>query len=277
MPALKEPQFFSYLGENFSPHPEHIRKDPWNLEDYCLLFRGAAPGQTIGEASTSYLYRFQETIGNIRAIYGRDAKKIKILGILRNPVERAWSIYSLKKQGGGWKKDFFSVIKDFEKHGNRFQYWNFIHSGRYAEQVRAFQNFFPDTKFFLFDELKGDPARVVQECLMFLGVHPPSIPSNIGTSYNFSGVPRSRLVDPLYRLVFHKSRMKNSLKPLVPGSVRSFLKYHLGRLISEKQAMPDAARSYLGGVFSKDIRALSELMPSDEQKQILNRWLEGIV
>jgi len=125
MPSLKEPQFFSYLGEKCSPHPPEIRSTPWNLEDYVRLFKHARPGQIIGEASTSYLYIYQRTQKNIMAIYGEQVTNLKIIGILRNPIERAWSIYTLKKQGGGWKKDFFTIAREFEIEGSQYQYYNF--------------------------------------------------------------------------------------------------------------------------------------------------------
>ena len=63
MPEFKEPHFFSFLGKE-SPHPG--RRQPWNVADYSELISPADPGQLLGEASTSYLYYFDESIGNIK-------------------------------------------------------------------------------------------------------------------------------------------------------------------------------------------------------------------
>lgn len=276
MPNLKEPQFFSYYGETYSPHPPHIRAEPWNLIDYCKLFQGAKPGQVIGEASTSYLYRYHETVENIRLIYGSNAKNIKIIGVLRNPIERAWSIYMLKRQGGDWDQPFFSIAKEFQKSENRSQYYNFIESGKYSKQVSYFQNFFPKTKFFLFEEFTMNPSRVVKEILSFLDIKNLLIPSNVGKVYNYSGVPLSKAIAPIYNFLFQKNKIKKALKPLMPEKYRIAIKAAIGKMISKKKMIPDYEKAYLSSVFLEDIKMLSNVIKNSRQKAIIEKWLDSI-
>lgn len=273
MPALKEPQFFSYFGQPVSPHPPRIRRDPWNLEDYLKLFEDAPAGRIIGEASTTYIYMYERAIPAIEAVYGERAQDVRMIGILRNPIDRAWSLYALKKQGGDWPEDFLTIARRFEEEGNRYQYYNFLASGSYSAQVEAFRRRFPHTKFFLFEELKRDPERVVRTCLQFIGVEDLSAPTRTETVYNYSGVPRNRIVAPIHRFLFGRSRLKEALKVFLPEELRMEAKRRLGNNISKKIPMPSAAREYLHQRYAKDIERLAELFSNDCQKEIIRSWL----
>ena len=273
MPSLKEPQFFSYYGDQFSPHPPEIRKNPWTLADYARLFIPAENGQIIGEASTSYIYIYPGTLDNIKKIYGRLFLKLKIIGVLRNPIDRAWSIYSLKRQGGTWKKDFSYYAEQFEREGNKYQYYNFLASGLYNEQVKAYQETFPSTKFILFDELKKDPERVVKECLEFIGTKEIYIPREVGTVYNYSGIPKNKFFDIFHRLLFRRSPVKNRLKRIIPENIRFEVKRRLGSYISKKEQMPLETRRYLTEKFKEDLFQLTDLLKDERQRTIIKRWI----
>lgn len=273
MPSLKEPQFFSYLGEPVSPHPPEIRSKPWNIDDYEQLFERAHPGQIIGEASTSYLYVYPRTQKNIKTIYGEQAKTLKIIGVLRNPVDRAWSIYTLKRQGGDWTEDFLTIAKKFEAEGNLYQYYNFFASGLYFEQVKAYQDMFPLTKFFMFEELVAEPERVVRECLQLVGVKDTSVPSNVGRVYNLSGVARNSAVAPIYRFLFGRNRLKGSLKEILPRGIRAEIKRKLGAQLIKKAEMPLEVKEYLLPKYEEDLRQLAKLFQNEHQRKIVEGWL----
>jgi hypothetical protein len=274
LPSLKEPQFFSYLGEAISPHPPEIRSKPWNLEDYVKLFEPARQKQVIGEASTSYLYIYPRTQKNITAIYGDRATKLKIIGVLRNPIDRAWSIYTLKRQGGAWKRDFLTIAKEFEAAGNQYQYYNFLASGLFSQQVKSYLNMFPLTKFFLFEELISEPAHVVRECLRLVEVRDLSLSFGVGKVYNFSGVARNKAVAPIYRFLFERNRLKSSLKGLVPQVIREEIKRRLGSRVIKKEPVPCEVKEYLLPKFENDLRQLADLLQNDRQRRIIEDWLK---
>lgn len=273
MPSLKEPQFFSYFGQPVSPHPPEIKKTPWNIEDYVQLFKPARPDQIIGESSTSYIYMYPKAIENIRKMYRDHCEELKIIGVLRNPVDRAWSIYSLKKQGGDWKDDFLSYAERFETEGNRFQYYNFLASGLYSQQVKAYLDMFPYTKFILFDDLVHDPECIVKECLKFIGAKEVSIPPEVGRVYNYSGIPRNRVLEPVYRLLFSRYSAKNSLKRFIPEKIRIEAKRWLGSRLSKKNTFPPEIRKYLAEKFKDDLLQLADLFEEEHQKNIIKGWI----
>jgi len=95
MSKLKEPHFFSKECKNLpfrGPKDESLGSTKYmNLtwEDYQNLFKGAITYKAVGEASADYLYYFKCSIKNIKKYLGNP----KIIIILRNPIERAFSAY----------------------------------------------------------------------------------------------------------------------------------------------------------------------------------------
>ncbi len=273
MPSLKEPNFFSFLGETFSPHPKEIREEPWNLTDYLALFNFAKNDQIVGEASASYLYYFDKTIKNIGNIYGEQADNLKIIGVLRNPIDRAWSLYMLKKQGGGWKKDFLTIAKEFEGKSKKDQYFNFLESGLYSKQLKAYRDVFPCTKFFLFEEFTTEPQRVVKDILEFIGVNNNDPPITVGKVYNRSGTPRNKLYSPLFNFLFGHNWLKSKLKGIVPESIRFEIKTSVGSLLLKKPEIPKGVKDYLYDWYKKDLDRLIDYFPEEKQKQIIYDWI----
>ena len=92
MPDLKEPFYLSFVDEIPEFTGLHfLRERMWTTRDYAELFAEAGDGQLLGEASTSYLYMYEKTIANIQQVYGRAAESLRLIAILRNPVERTFS------------------------------------------------------------------------------------------------------------------------------------------------------------------------------------------
>jgi hypothetical protein len=274
MPGSKEPQFFSYFGESYSPHSPSIRANPWTLSDYIELSRSAGRKQLIGDVSTSYLYRYRQSIATIKKVYGSFASKLKIIAILRNPIERAWSIYMLKIQGGDWHQPVLDIAREFEKDCSQDNYYNFISSGMYYDQIKAYQEAFSEAKFFLFDELEAEPSTVVKQCLSHLNVVNAKVPRQVGTIYNYSGIPRNKFVTPLYDFLFKKNRIKSVLKTLIPLRIRYSMKRIIGSKVTKKGEIPTEVKKYLQPLFRENILRCLELFKNETQVKMMRRWVE---
>ncbi len=91
---MKEPNFFALEGREppFFRGPEGWKepsqKRITDLEGYRTLFAGASGEKAMGEVSPLYLYAPQAAY-RIR----RYVPEAKLVAILRNPVERAYSAY----------------------------------------------------------------------------------------------------------------------------------------------------------------------------------------
>ena len=169
MPAdelYKEPCFFSPYGENLG------------LDNYLRLFRFASPVQhVIGEASTVYL---TDPVSAKRIFeFNPDAK---IIIVLRNPIERAYSLYNWMVQDGYEYAPSFKDALSLEvcrltaRIPNWFEpqyYWNYLYirSGLYYEQVKRYVDYFKERVLVLrFEEMKADPQGIFDTVCTFLGI-----------------------------------------------------------------------------------------------------------
>lgn len=166
MPDIKEP---GYFADDFDG--VYIR----DYDHYTRLFAGACENHfAVGEATPFYL-RSQSAPRRIREM---DAQA-KIIIMLRNPVER---VYSLHAQ---LVSTFEEEIPDFESawhmpqpgagETSRIQHKrsrDYKHLGKLSPHIRRWQEYFPphQIKFILFDDFKADTRAVYLEVLNFLEI-----------------------------------------------------------------------------------------------------------
>jgi hypothetical protein len=163
VPRWKEPQYFSRdhkfnLGEKF----------------YCDHFVDARKDQIIGEGSTCYsrwpqypntAERIAKRLPNIRLIY-----------LMRHPVERAYSHYGHIMQKRIIKKD--GPIVSFETALSEEK--EIIDASLYKMQIERYLSFFPKDQmlFLTFDEFKSSPETLLYRTQKFLGVDPINLSAN---------------------------------------------------------------------------------------------------
>lgn len=269
MPEFKEPHFFSFFGKE-SPHPG---RQPWNVMDYSELFSPAGHGQILGEASTSYLYYFNESIGNIKYVYGDRYIDLKIIIVLRNPIERAWSSYLLRRRTG-YDKGFFEVIDDFANNTDKKIFHNFIDSGMYYEQLKVYLSTFCAVKILFFDDLMKEAANTVRSIYDFLNLKNTDFSAgNLGKVYNASGIAKGKMFQPIHNLLFKRSKIKNFFKPLIPYTIRQNIKSSLGKMVMSKDAPPQEIKDYLSMKFKKDLSQLVSIFPDERHKNIIEGWM----
>jgi hypothetical protein len=177
MPKLKEP---GYFVDGFGV------SDP---QEYEKLFVPAR-GRLAGEATTMYLAS-PESPGWIRAELG----DVPIIVLLRDPVARAFSLYTWMHQNG-WEPigEFERALaaepgraadpESLARYKQCLCDYMYFGSGMYSEQVRAYQERFSAVKVLLLDDLQTDPQGSFDAVCDFLGLrrHPIVRPgrSNVG-------------------------------------------------------------------------------------------------
>ncbi|MFQ6037398.1 MAG: sulfotransferase domain-containing protein [Candidatus Aminicenantales bacterium] len=267
MPEEKEPSFLACWGQRpyyriHNPPLEaaHIRT---RLEDYLEIFSSAKKGQILGEASTLYLFRYRDVIGNIRTLYGHLAEKPRILILLRNPSERAWSHYSIKRVNGEEPLAFPQAIQPETIRSRLAQgfvpSYDYIGFGMYADAIRAYTETFPHTRVWIFEEFMKDPGKSMAEVAEFLGV------SNVWTTSDFekilaSGKPAHPLAAIVDALVYKPNRIKAAVKHLLPWRARKRLKYRLPNLIFVREKMDPDIRENLMRLYEPDILKLEKFL-----------------
>ena len=194
----KEPDFFF---AQFSKIPtngigDNCQNIVQNFDEYCRLFEHAVGKKAIGESSHTNLYYCRKTIPLIKQYLGDP----KIIIILRNPVERAFAAYAELTLEG---REFLPLEEALGQEPKRIAQgwrptWYYQDLGFYAHQVKAYFDNFSAVKVCLFDDLKREPATLIQDIFRFLEVDATFRP-DITANYNISGVPRLKLFKSLFR------------------------------------------------------------------------------
>ncbi|WP_136810715.1 sulfotransferase family protein [Desulfosediminicola flagellatus] len=147
-------------------------------DKYLHLFESAKSRKVIGDASNAYL-----TSPESAKWINEEIPDAKIIVILRNPVDRAYSLYRwMVSHGYEWIYPFEKALKtEFSRKddmdfmiGNPQYYYNYLYfgSGMYFEQLERYYKTFPiaQIKIILLDEIKRDPVGCVRDTYRFLDV-----------------------------------------------------------------------------------------------------------
>ncbi len=193
----------------------------------------------------------------------------KLVFIVREPVSRAYSSYSMEKFNGLLTRDF-SEIKDVieEKRFDDMMYRFFIRLGLYSEFLKSIYKFFPENqvKIVLFEKLGKDPAGVCREIFQWLNIDPSFTPST-EKEYNKTQKPKSVLVSNiLMRLRSNNNVVKRVAKKVLPYTVFT----RLGTFLiesnkSSKRTKPISPeiKEYLQRFFDPYNKELEELAKID--------------
>ncbi len=277
MSPEKEPHFFLFRDEPPFSEDDRGRRPAryitYTVEDYLNLFAGAQPTDMIGEASSWYLYGGERTIRNIRWLYGKDARRVKIIFILRNPVERAWSQFCLKKNRGEESLTFAEAIRPEavrDRQARRCSpVFDYLGLSLYSRKLTTFLESFDAVKVLLFDDFQKKPAEALTGLYGFLGLEPPAQPPK-AMRLNTSGVPRHPAASALSRLMFRPNPLKSAVRVFFPRPVRSRLRQRMGTLLYREAVLGDALRRELTDDFREDVLDLEKITGRD-----LSAWLEG--
>ncbi len=148
---------------------ENFSGDKYDL--YHAFFSPQPPQHLCGEASPTYMYWYDapERIWEYNPA-------MKFIIILRNPIDRAYSQWNIKRVNRGERRSFRAVLEREVK--NPHQRLPFQHKGRiidrgfYTEQIRRIWHFFPkeQTLFLKTEELRNEPQATIDKVCNFLGV-----------------------------------------------------------------------------------------------------------
>ena len=271
MSPIKEPKFitsnflkFPFKGIGDDLVEKNIIK---NFESYQKLFLGVKNEKAIGEASADNLYYYKKSINYIKKILG----EVKIIIILRNPIDRAFSAYSHLMRDN---REFLTFEDALNQEENRKkENWEFIwyykDVGFYYNQVKAYLENFSEVKVYLYDDLKKDPLSLVQDIYRFLEVDDSFIPKSVGEKFNVSGIPKNKF---LHEFLTTPNIIKSTMKPLVklilPKRTRQrFINKVLQRNFKKPQIDP-STKQYLLNLYKEDIVELQNLIGRN-----LSSWL----
>lgn len=267
MSPIKETNFFALEGVNLPLQgpgdAEWYQQSITNLDNYRSIFSDVQNEKAVGEVSPTYLHS-RYAPKNIRSL----VPDVKLIAILRNPVERAYSHYRHHKREGRETADSFEEALNREE--SRLQkgwFWpRYKYAGFYYKQLRRYYNLFSEDqiRIYLFEEYKHDTEYVVKDIFEFIGVD-PSFSPNVNTKHNVSGRPRFNVLDTL---LAKENILRSLVKPLLPVWIKQILVNLKNANLAQPDPMAEETKLSLIELYSKDIQRLERLIDRD-----LSHWL----
>ena len=221
-----------------------------------------------GDATPLYLYCHEHAIPAIQA----DNPDTKIVIILRNPADRAFSNFNHNVKDGFEKRDFSVCVENWEQ-TERYPlhpFFHYVRAGFYDAQVAAYQAAFKHIKVITYEQVVNDIHLALNEIADFLGVEPGFERGRDAIRLNKSGSPR---FPALHQFILHENPIKSALRPLYRSLLRNpqarkRLAERVKNLNIESQEMLAVDRAELNALYANDIASVSERVGLD----LATRW-----
>ena len=262
--SIKEPNFFALEGEEpaFRGPKADVagnRHSTGDLATYQAMFAGAGDAKARGESSPLYLAS-PKAPARIR----HHVPGCRLIAVLRDPAERAWSAYLHARLHDREPLDFRAALE--AEPARIADNWEFLFhyeaGGRYADQVQRYFDVFPREQFrvLLNEDLRTDMAAVMRDLFCFIGVDPDA-DVDVSTRVNESSQPRSRA---LRRFLVDSQLPRRVARAVVPEGVRRRVWAAAYRRNSAPPPRLDPdSRALLVGRFRDDIERLEVIIGRD--------------
>ena len=232
MSKIKEPGYFS---------PD----TNMNKKEYLKLFQDA---QIQGESTVAYLY--EENTPSLIKKFNSDAK---IIISLRNPVDRSYSEYILRKSRFQIDQSFQNIIeKEIKNEKDGLE----LYRGLYSQYVSKYLEIFgKNVHIVIFEEFIQDPKKQMEQILLFLGVEhdlskfkPDKI--NKGHDIRFS----------ILKPIMTNHIFLNFMKKILPNNIRDLINRIILHKNLKSSSMNNNDRVMLNNYFKADVKKLEHIL-----------------
>jgi len=229
------------------------------IDWYSEQFADCSDVSMIGEASTSYTWpsphdipaRIHQTIPNVKLIY-----------IIRNPIDRTFSHYQYNKYRGNESRSFCEAMEAVPL---------YLSASDYLMWIKNYLMYFNKTNFHLMfaEDLYKNPSVQIEECYSFLGIDTRFVPKSINIktnkSFNLENPQYFRIIKYIYRYI--KKPTDKILSEQTKAKLRD--RFHLILTTGPKPNMSDQERELLLDIFTEKINQLELFLGRD-----LDIWKE---
>ncbi|MDP7566895.1 MAG: sulfotransferase [Flavobacteriales bacterium] len=254
---VKEPRF---LIKDLVKHRLH--NGVWTWEEYKNLFDDVKDEMAIGESTVLYLYYHKEAIKNIKEKLGND---VKIIIMLRNPSDRAYSAFQHVSRGFKEQNSFEESLEmedgRLERDGNLTPMVMYKDMGLYHDMVKSYQENFSNVHVIIYDDFRDDTENEMKKTYQFLGISDNEDIDYV-TRHNVGGKRWKN--DKMKHLFMKENPIKSVFKRIIPKGIRKGLRNNLVTASTNKVLlMKDQTRIMLNDFFREDVRKLSDLLNRD--------------
>ena len=266
----QHPDFF--MSDHKEPHflinneigVKRVHKAVTTLSDYQKMFEGSSEYKYRGESSVMYLPFPDITIPNIKKYLNKD---VKIIIMLRNPVERAFAGYLHNVRYN--TSESLSFEEAIEKSEERYQKTNdmtpdtrYLHVGMYYNQVKKYMDEFgKNVHVVIYDDYVSNINGSIKRVFDFLKVN--NIEMDTSQKHMVGGwIFKSPI---LRKLMIPQNGLKSLVKLLLPSSsLRKKIRTIIMRFgTSRTPELTTKMRKYLEDYYRDDIAKLEHLIDKD--------------
>lgn len=264
MPADKEAPFFS---------EDKFYRLGW--EDFARTrFDLSSEGQFWGTVSPQYMsdMRVPERISG-------HMPNTRLIALLRNPVDRAYSHYRMAVRRGIEKRSFPEAVDELcgihqqnsdstvqdarvedsiKNHEDEY----YLAWGEYGRVLELYRKYFDEDRILVLymNELKTNPEETVRTALEFIGANSQIIPANVGKTYHAGGT--KRIIPESWKHFLRDQNWFRSLWHRVPEQTRGTVNYWYEQFNVRKQTadrIDPNTRLKLVDHFSSDVELLQSV------------------
>lgn len=267
---------FDWIGQHPDVYANRATKDyPFftdetlythRRKDFFKMFRNGASKRVIlgGDANLMYVRKAVERMCTL-------IPDAKLIAILRNPVNRAFSAWCHAAERGLEKRTFLEAIEEEMKgktippHTRDGRQKNYIEHGLYAQQLERVFQFYPKDRVMvlIFEEVIKDPAGEIKKVFRFIGVDDSFVP-NFSIKNKTLGGQRFKILSKLlYKGKPHGHPVWEILRFLIPKNLRTTIRLKLetyNRVAAPKPSFPENVYITLRDYYSEEISRLEELL-----------------
>jgi hypothetical protein len=263
--GVKEPSFFSFKNQNLKNYinfsPAYREQITTTHLDYQKLFEDVNNEIAIGEASNAYMY-YRPTASTIK----KYLPDVKVIAILRNPIERAFSHFVTNVMHNRESENDFekAVLAEQSRIENNWEWgYHYINVGFYYRQLKEYFDLFERNKIHicLHHEFKANPKLVLKDIFSFLKVKTNYIP-DLSYTHSVSGLPKNNNYYFFYRNI-------NYVKFFISEKLYYNLKENLRKKAFSKPIISINTKNKLKRIYQNDIEKLELLIEKD-----LSVWLK---
>ena len=262
----KEPRFFikdsiQNISEKDPIKPYLLRSSVLDELAYTNLYDNKSE-KIKCDASTQYLYHHSEVIPKIQQL--KDGNSPKILILLRNPVDRAFSNYS-HNFSTFENLDFKHALEqESERISKGFNsFWHYKGLSTYADSVKAYKDAFKEVKVIFFEDFVNDIDKSLVDIFDFLEVDNSFTVSHFMINKKSTGAPKSKKLNTILQSSSRFSLIKKILHNTIGEQKTKLIRELIMRknLSKSKISLDESLKSNLEFYFMKDIAQLKKILP----------------
>lgn len=246
MSIRKEPDFFS--DREIQEQGLYYGTSRINtLSKYNSLFSSWIDESIIGEASVSYLF-YPDVPERIK-LYNDNSK---IIIMLRNPIERAFSHYLMDYRLGLTSNSF---EEEFDKK-TTLNFQQYFLLGNYFHQVKRYLDIFgkENVHIIWYSNFKEKTENELNKVISFLGLN-TNFRVDFNKIHNSFSMPKNNFIRKIYSIVW----LRKTLSFLLPTNILIYIKKVFFNE-DNKPKLSEKTRELLCKYYLSDIESLEELL-----------------